>query len=275
MAQLPIDTRLKTEKMIEDEIFPQEQRAYLGLSGIGKKCSRTLWYDFRMCSKGQISARIYRLFQRGHREESIIKADLRKIGIQCLHEDDPQIEVVTGHGHIKGHLDDILTNVPDAPKTTHLGEYKTHNNKSFLDLKKKGVRLSKPVHAAQMDCYMYLKKLTRALYVAVNKDNDERYYERLSIDIDSAKSLIQKGIEIIKSETPLARIGGPNWYECKWCNHYQICHFDEPILKNCRTCKHSDIHDEGKWKCSGYKIELTFDQQKIGCERYKILEGLA
>ena len=273
MALLPIDTRLKVEQKIEDGLITQDFRPYLGISGIGDKCNRKLWYGFRLCAKIKITKRVQRLFMRGHYEEPIIQSDLRKAGIVCHVTQDNQPEVVCGNGHIKGHFDDILTNVPDAPKTPHLGEYKTHNDKSFKDLKKRGLKLSKPIHLAQMICYMHLYKLKRGLYVAVNKNDDTRHYERIAANPDQANELIQKGESIIRTEIPPNRIGNSTWYECKWCNYYQICHFGEIPLKNCRTCKFCDIHDEGKWKCSGLKIELSFEQQQLGCYRHKYMEG--
>lgn len=274
MAQLPIDTRLKVEQKIEDKMIMEPFRPYLGISSIGKNCARELWYGFRLCAPNKISPRLKRLFMRGHYEEPIIQKDLRSIGIVCHVTQDNQPEVVCGNGHIKGHCDDVLTNVPDAPKTPHLGEYKTHNDKSFKDLKKKGLKLSKPVHYDQMVCYMHLLKLKRGLYIAVNKNDDTRYYERIAANPDRANELIQKGESIISTEIPPQKIGNSTWYECKWCNYYQICHFGEKPLKNCRTCKFCDIHDEGKWKCSGLKIELSFDQQQLGCQRHKYLESL-
>lgn len=271
MAKLPVDTRLKVEKLIEDEFVIQGFRPYLGISGIGEKCARKIWYGFRFCSQQKISQRMHRLFQRGHREEPIIQADLRKIGI---HHHSAQKEVVDGNGHIKGHIDDTLENVPDAPKTPHLGEYKTHNDKSFKDLKNKGVKLSKPVHYAQMICYMKKLKLKRGLYIAVNKNDDARYYERISSDDEKATELIQRGFDIISTEVPPEKIGNSTWFECKWCGHYEICHFGELPLKNCRTCEFGDIHDEGKWKCSGYKIWLSFAQQLLGCGKHRFLKSL-
>jgi hypothetical protein len=42
--------------------------------------------------------------------------------------------------------------------------------KSFVELVAKGVRQAKPQHFAQMQIYMRLTTLTRAMYLAVNKD---------------------------------------------------------------------------------------------------------
>lgn len=274
MALLPIDTRLEVEKQIEDGFIIQKPRPYLGMSTLAEPCSRKLWYGFRMCEEIKIKPRINRLFGRGHKEEPIIQNDLRKIGIVCLVDPNNQPKFVDGNGHIEGHPDDRLQNVPDAPKTDHLGEYKTHNDKSFKSLKNKGLKKSKPVHYGQMIVYMYKWKLTRGLYVAVNKNDDERYYERISCDNDYAKELLQKGLDIISSEIPFPKIGNPTYYECKFCDYYELCHYGKKPLKNCRTCKFADILDEGKWACSGHKMELSFQQQQIGCGRHKYMIGL-
>jgi hypothetical protein len=49
-------------------------------------------------------------------------------------------------------------------------EFKTHSAKSFRKLVQRGVAEAKPQHWAQMQVYMQLTGLTRALYVAVCKD---------------------------------------------------------------------------------------------------------
>jgi len=268
MARMPVDSRLEVEKKIEDGKTYGDLRGYLGISSIADPCSRKLWYNFRMCYREKLTPRQKRLFSRGHREEPIIQSDLRKIGICCLVDPDNQPEVVCGNGHIKGHMDDILQNVPDAPKTDHLGEYKTANDKSFKDTVKKGVKLSKPIYYGQLVCYMKLLGLKRALFIMVNKNDDSRYYERLSCDDDYADELIKKGIDIISTETPPQRIGGPDWFQCKWCAAYDICHFGGEIIQTCRTCKFVAICDEGKWECDKHNIELSFTQQQKPCCKY-------
>lgn len=271
MAQLPIDTRLKIEKEIEDGKITQGFRPYLGMSGIGDSCSRKLWYGFRCCANRYVTPRQKRLLERGNREEEVIKADLIASGV-IVHGE--QTEVSGCSGHMKGHIDDLFDNLPDAPKTRHLGEYKTSNDKNFKDLVKKGVKKSKPVHYAQMVCYMSKLKLTRALYIAVNKNDDSRYYERIAADEDYAQELFRKATDIIRSETPPKRIGSSTWYECKWCDYYEICHFNGEILKHCRTCEFADLYAHGVWKCSLADMKLAFEQQLIGCPKHKWLEGL-
>lgn len=271
MAQLPIDTRLKLEKEIEDGKVIQPFRPYLGMSSIGDSCARKLWYSFRCCDHRYVTKRQSRLLQRGNREEDIIRADLRDIGVICHGE---QTEVSACSEHMRGHVDDLLDNIPDAPKTRHLGEYKTHNDKSFKDVKAKGVMKSKPVHYKQMICYMSKLELTRGLYVAVNKNDDSRHYERISSNEELAQELFKRGEDIIRSEVPPQRVGSSTWFECKWCDYYEICHFNKSVLKHCRTCHNADLYANAIWKCSILNIRLAFEQQLIGCSKHQLLEGL-
>lgn len=76
-------------------------------------------------------------------------------------------------------------------------EFKTHAAKSFVDLVAKGVQRSKPQHYAQMQIYMRLTGMTRAMYLAVNKDNDDLYVERVEVDGDFADRLLAKAGRII------------------------------------------------------------------------------
>lgn len=272
MAKLPSPFKTKVEEAIESRMFKQSKREYLGISGIGSNCPRSIWYSFRWVKDVEIVARLDRLFSRGHKEEPIIIADLEAIGVHC-HSD--QLEVVAGNGYIKGHIDGLADGIPDAPKTTHLLEFKTHNEKSFADLKKKGMKDSKPAHYAQMICYMHLLELKRGLYVAVNKNTDERYYERIEANPSKAQELLNKGLDIVVAEYPPDRIGNNTWWECKFCDFYDICHFGVEPEKNCRTCHFFDLHDEGVCKCSwNNNMTLVKEQQEIGCDYHQWMDGL-
>ena len=61
-------------------------------------------------------------------------------------------------------MDSALLGLPEAPKTWHVGEFKTHNQKSFDDLVKRGVEKAKPMHWDQMQAYMGLTGMERALF---------------------------------------------------------------------------------------------------------------
>lgn len=146
--------------------------------------------------------------------------------------------------------------------------------KYFKEVCKEGVKVSKPVYYVQMQLYMKFLKLTRGLFVAVNKNNDSFYIERVNFDKDFTEKMVKKGENIILSEEPPNKKFKPTWYACKWCSAKEICHGDREVEVNCRTCKSCDILPQGKWECNRYDIPLATGQQRLACKKYTKLEGL-
>ena len=256
-----------TLSRIENRTLLQELRPYLGMSKIGHACARNLWYSFRWAAQKEISSRMRRLFYRGHREEQAIIQELESVGVICYGY---QIELEMAFGHSKGHIDGKAIGVIEAPKTEHLLEFKTMNDKYFKQIKKEGVKKSKPVYYAQSQIYMAKEGLTRALFIAANKNTDEYYFERLHLNEPYAKELEAKAEYIIISEEPPKKLSDkPTWFECKWCDYLEVCHYSQAYLKTCRTCQRCDIELKGKWKCALHLIELSTEQQKIGCDSYE------
>lgn len=180
-------------------------RVHLGASLIGKECLRALWYDFRWTTRADFSGRMLRLFETGQLEEARIVRNLRRTGATVL-EVDPstgrQWRVEAHGGHFGGSLDAVAVGLLEAPKTWHVLEFKTHSVKSFADLKRQGVQLSKPRHYAQMQVYLHLTGITRALYLAVCKDTDEIHVERLPTDPAAGEALLVKAGRIIDAPRP-------------------------------------------------------------------------
>ena len=170
-------------------------RPHLGASLIGKDCECALWFDFRWTTRRQHPGRLLRLFETGQLEEARLVRNLRSTGATVL-EVDPetgrQIRVEAHGGHFGGSLDGIALGLLEAPKTWHVLEFKTHSAKSFKELVAKGVRESKPQHFAQMQIYLHLTGLTRAMYLAVCKDTDELHVERIEHDPLVAQGLLDR-----------------------------------------------------------------------------------
>lgn len=259
---------LLTEQLIEDKKIYQDFRTYLGASQIGKECVRAVWYQFRHYKDISFEPRLIRLFNRGHREEKIILKDLKKqAGIKVLAT---QEGAKFANGHGGGHHDGRLINVPDAPKTQHLLECKTMNERNFQEVKKHGVEKSHFVYFVQMQIYMKLFKLKRALFIAVNKNTDERYYERIKFDNSFALKQIKKAKWVINQRTPPEKIeDGSAFYTCMYCYYSKICSNIEKPRKGCRTCKYSKPIDKGKWYCEKTKKKLKFKKQLKGCKNWK------
>lgn len=269
----------------EQEQRQQIPRTYLGASIIGAECDRFLWYQFRHCTQEQFNGRMLRLFETGQQEEARMADDLQRIGCE-VYQNDPstgqQFEFSAVSGHVLVHLDGAALGVPEAPETWHLLEFKTHNDKSFKELKKKGIADSKPLHYAQCMAGMYMSGLRRALYFAKNKDAEELYTDRIRYDADEAKKIIERAKRIIESNLPPPGVASrPDDFRCKFCSAYSVCwggmKTDPAVplpLKSCRQCCHATpitSEDGGKWHCKFYDKYINTLQP---CENHVLLPDL-
>jgi len=163
-------------------------------------------------------------------------------------------------------MDSKLFDTPDFPGIWVLGEYKTHNDKSFRKVKKEGVKKAKPEHYVQMQIYMHYGELPFALYFAVNKNDDELYIEIVEYDRETAIRFIDRGGQIIYATEPPPRISeSESWYVCRFCDHKEICHRGQPKDKNCRTCVHSKPVADAAWLCTKFNYYLSEQEQRRGC----------
>ena len=252
---------------------PDEPRLHLGASSLGHPCERWLWLSFRWAVREKFPGRIRRLFRRGQNEESTVVADLKAIGMDVRNTGDDQ-KVIDFGKHVGGSMDGIIeSGVIGASKTRHVLEIKTHNKKSFDDVDKRGVRDSKPIHWVQMQLYMLGAKIERALYVAVCKDDDRIYTERVKLDKDAAQNLLAKGQRLATTERiPPPLSTDPSWYQCKFCPAHSFCH-KERLTKevNCRRCAHATPENDGTWSCARWANEkIPGDFQKTGCESHEL-----
>lgn len=244
-------------------------RPHMGASMLGHPCDRWLWLSFRWAVIEKFEGRILRLFRRGQMEEATIISDLEAIGI-VFKKTDGQSRVDFG-SHVSGSVDGIIeSGVPDATKARHVAEFKTHALKSFEDLVAKGVQQSKPMHWAQMQVYMHGLGVHRALYVAICKNDDRIYTERLHYDHNAAENLVDRGRRIaIADRMPEPLSSDPTWYECKFCPARKFCHQTKLTEQvNCRTCAHSTATASGVLECAKWGNDIPEDWQHQGCSSH-------
>lgn len=250
---------------------PDRPRPHLGASQLGHPCDRWLWLSFRWAVQERFSGRMLRLFRRGQLEEETVVADLRAIGMDIRNTTGNQARVDFG-SHVSGSMDGVIEyGIPEAPHKRHILEIKTHNKRSFDELVKKGVKDAKPQHYAQMQVYMLGAKIDRALYVAVCKDDDRLYTERVRLAKLEAEPLVERGHRIATSDRmPEPVSADPTWYVCKMCAAHSICHGGEPVQHvNCRTCAHSTAEPDSTWSCALHKAgNIPVDFQREGCESH-------
>lgn len=254
----------------------QEHRGHIGASVLGHDCTRHIWYLFRNAQKPTFTGRLLRIFDRGKREEATVFEELRAIGVELHTEDNgKQIEVRDSTGHIGGSVDGIGKGFPESPGTWAVLEIKTHSAKSFADMLKRKVKESKPAHWSQMQVYMGLLELDRALYYAVNKDTDELYVEWVHFDAEAFDNLINRGRSILLASEPPAKLSeDPAHWQCKGCQHFSLCHDKRVAEMNCRTCCHASPGDGGKWHCELHKKELSRSAQLAGCGEHLFIPSL-
>jgi len=236
-------------------------RRYLGASVAGHECDRYLWLHFRGLFRERFEGRMYRLFERGRREEAQFIQELRGIGCEVWDrgEDGQQFAVSALGGHFGGHLDAVARGLPDAPKTPHVVEFKTHNDQSFKKLARVGVRDAKPMHFVQMQIYMGMMKLDRALYLAVNKDDDDLYAERVHYEADFFRAAMRRVERIITEPSAERCAQRRDDWRCKSCPARMVCWHETGTVfsrqgtwSDCRSCCHASADTKGegaRWTC--------------------------
>lgn len=260
-------------RLVNDTPLTQQNRHYNGLSGIGEKCVRKLQFQHYDCIDVSFSCRMIRLFGVGHRMEDVLIEELRRFLNMSV--TDAQKQCIGFAGHWKGHIDGIGRFFGDnkfGVSEEFLTEFKTHKASSFADLKKNGVKKSKPMHYAQMTSYMGYLKLNLALYIAYNKDTSEIYLEWVHFDEDDFKENKRKEAETVMADSLLPRIGNnsPMWFECKLCSLSDVCFGKEKPRPSCKNCEHVDIHDDGLWTCGKGKTIAGYKP----CDEYELMEIL-
>lgn len=248
----------------------------INVGELGHECDRYLWLSLRRVSPPEvIEGRKLSIFDTGNYWEERIIADLASVGVVVTGQ---QERVRFVGGHVRGKIDGEALNVPEAPKTLHVLECKSSNEKGFKELQKKALREGKPLHYGQCQMYMHGRGLTRCAYVCVNKNDDDRYVERVRYDVDYCLRMLARAERIIRADDPPSRCNDkPTLPPCIWCKHKAVCFEDAWPRKNCRTCLHSSPIVGGEnadWNCALHCKPLTLDEQAAGCGSHLYLPGL-
>lgn len=162
-----------------------------------------------------------------------------------------QLRISDCKGHFGGSLDAEVERY-DFGKM--LCEMKTQGvgtkEDKFDKLVKEGVKKNKPVHYAQMCVYGFKRNLEYAIYMSVNKTNDDLHIEVIKLDWEFAQDLIRKAEMIIFShEAPQGVSCSPSYFECNWCDFKGVCYSTEQPLVNCRSCINSYPVEDAAWHC--------------------------
>ncbi len=212
----------------------EPEREYLGGSRLGASCERMLQYEYGKYPKDPgrtFSGELLRSFAVGHVFEDLMIQWLRQIGFTILTEKPGggQFGFSTAGGRIKGHVDGVIIEAPieSGVLCPALFENKALNNRTWGDISRRGVSVSKPVYAGQIATYQaYLEpqfpglSSNPALFCAINKNTSRLHLELVPFDAGLAQRMSDRGARILKATDcgeRLPRIGrDENYFECRW-----------------------------------------------------------
>ncbi|WP_039758486.1 PD-(D/E)XK nuclease family protein [Bartonella queenslandensis] len=217
----------------------QPDRDYLGASRLGETCSRKLQYEYTNAPKDEeFSGRTLRIFAAGHVFEDLAIKWLRLAGFELFTEtsNGGQFGFSAASGRIRGHVDGIINNAPEALGLTFpmLWECKSLNNKSWQNTVKRGVAKSKPIYAAQIALYQaYMEgsvagiSRNPALFTAINKDTAELHFELVPFDAALAQTTSERAVSVLKAvrahELLPRHTADPEHFECRFCAYNKRC----------------------------------------------------
>lgn len=207
----------------------EEQRTYLGASGIGSECLRRVQFDWKVDSTHP--ARTKRIFSRGHMFEEITVRAMAGAGFR-MERGTPATGFSAADGQFKGHCDGIITAGPsiDGLKYPCLFEHKALGSSGWKKIEKEGLQKSYVHYFAQIQIYMAYLGLDEnpALFTAVNADSCEMLHILVPFDPEAAQAWSDRAVTVIRATQAgelLPRITdkGPTDWRCRMCSHTNRC----------------------------------------------------
>lgn len=212
----------------------QVERQYLGASRLGVACERALQYEFAKApidpGRG-LPGRMLRIFERGHLMEDCMVAWLRDAGfdLRTRKADGEQFGFSAADGCLKGHVDGVIVGGPEGFGYPALWENKCLGAKSWRDLEKNGLAVSKPVYAAQVAVYQAYLELHEhpAVFTAINADSMEIYTELVPFDPALAQRMSDRAVKVITAtqagELLPRSFSESTHFECRMCAWQDRC----------------------------------------------------
>ena len=225
------------DSKMQERYASQEQRNYLGASMLGDECLRKVQLQY-LGNKAPVSAQTLRTFDIGHCLEDLVAEWLRIAGfaLKTRNENGEQFGFSIADGMLQGHVDGIISGIPEELKESGLRpqtlwENKSLNSKSWNDTAKRGLLVTKPLYFAQIQLYMAYLNLEQCLFTALNKDTSELYFELILLDSEAAQRYSDRAVQIIKASESNELLpcisSDPAFFRCKMCGFKDVCRHNE------------------------------------------------
>ena len=209
----------------------QRPRDYLGGSRVGEPCARKLVYEITHAPKDRdFDAGVLRVFDAGHQFEALSIRWLRLAGFDLRDRgaDGGQFGFAAAGGRLRGHADGVIVGGPAVGlRWPALWEHKALGQKSWTDLVKRGLRLSRPIYFAQVQLYMAYLDLEVALLTALNRDTLALHHEAVPFDAAEAQRLSDHAVDILRAaeagELPPRIAQASDFHLCRSCPYATRC----------------------------------------------------
>lgn len=239
MAKLPDFNKDPTIEalieLLEEEEAQRVQRGYLGASGVGQPCERQSWYQYNGYPYEPMKLIGILATTEGHRSEDIMASLLRRLpGIELWTVDDKgeQFGFSDFDGKFQGHIDGVIQGILQAPKTPHLWEHKSVNEKKFEKLiglkdkhgEKSALKEWDEIYYVQAQVYMGKMDLDRH-YLTVTMPGVRNFIScRTDFDKLAYENALKKAQRIITMKSaPERAYPSKTYFQCKFCKFADIC----------------------------------------------------
>lgn len=144
-----------------------------------------------------------------------------------------------------------------------------------FDKDKHGLWRAKPEHYKQMQQYMHQLGLPWGLYVAVNKETDEIYYEWVKAAPEWGERLQDTAEQVVTAQVaPPRQSSDPSFYGCGLCPHKEVCHYGAQPALSCRSCAFVEALTDrtgAKWYCRKHRQEIPDNFVRQGCQGWEAI----
>ena len=221
-------------RIIEAAEAEKPPRRYLGASSIGRACERAIWYSINDVPRKPMGIAGIYATQEGHNTEALVASRLRMVpGIELWTEGEDGQQIGFTDGNFSGHVDGVIKGILQAPATPHIWEHKSTNPKKYAEFiklrdkhgEKGALKEWNFTYYIQAQIYMHYLKLTRHYLTVTTPGGRDITSCRTEYKKDVAESYIARAKRIIAAtQAPVRLSDNPAWYECKWCEFYEVCH---------------------------------------------------
>lgn len=272
------------DEALQAQNAAEPQRGYMGASIIGQPCTRALWYDYTHASgPKEFPPYILRRFESGHSYEARCVEWLRLAGfdVEDLDEHGEQFRFSHLDGAISGGVDGFIfwdgkwhllevkamvqakykRDADGNPIANKQAERASSLQGRWFKTRKEGVKKAQPQHYAQMQLYMLASyftewpatRLDSAIYIAIGTDTEHIHVECVPYDEAAAHEALERAVQTVATRAIPERLHeSPVAFDCRYCDHKNICHGTDEMARTCRTCRFADPI---KWECQRLDID--------------------